>query len=255
MTNEVLASPTGWTIEEGNLCFGEDIKDETGHVRSWRFKEDYGKQFVLKSVCSKDSKYCAIWREKDLGHIDVWALEPRSRLPGGPLVDWPVFKFTVKHNRYHKSVNYVAVFVEREGVTYFLTCQKHGCLHLLDMQGQLKFHYDMCDYFIDYLITVNDKYVLIMGWMWTPFYSASLVPIEDLFKDPIHGVSFSVWEEGEKINTKTLASLIHDEKTLAGVCEWIEFYRKTMGCSTPEESEDEEEEEERKRVALHEHDV
>ena len=230
----------GWTIEDGALCFGEDIKDADGHVRSWRFKEEYGKSFPLIGISSDDGKYYAIWRGNDLGHMDVFALEPSKRVNGGPLVDWPVYKFTTKHNRYKKTANYVAKFVKHEGVTYFLTCQKHGCLHLLDMQGQVKFHYNLQDYFIDYLISVNDKYVLLLGWAWTPFYSAILLPLEKFFQAGSENEHFHVWDEGEKVDTDNLARLIDDEKTRAEIVHWIDYYRKATGWTTPQESEEEE---------------
>ena len=225
----------GWTIEDGKLCFGENIHDATGHVRAWHFEENYGTSLPLIAVSSDDDKCCAVWRHNDLGHMDVFALEPSKRVNGGPLVDWPVYKFTTKHNRYKKTANYVAKFVKHEGVTYFLTCQKHGCLHLLDMQGQVKFHYNLQDYFIDYLISVNDKYVLLLGWAWTPFYSAILLPLEKFFQASSENEHFHVWYEGEKVDTNTLARLIDDEKSRSNVCEWIAFYRK---ATASEEEED-----------------
>jgi hypothetical protein len=157
-----------WKLEDGTLSYNQ-YEVETEY--------DTKDQNALELKISPNGKYASVCNINSF-YADFYKLidddENSQQIPK--------YMYSLRRNTYRTSnTRYLLEFFNSQDITMFIFNSEHGIISVHDVETGKVLHNDECEdkFITDYTI-IDNKYLYIIGWFWTPIHFTALYKISDL---------------------------------------------------------------------------
>lgn len=190
---------------------------------------------TINLVVSADEKYAAI-TNIETNYVDVFKASGSN--------DYPEYIYSMKRSSYYPSkTSFVFHFIQHpvEDKQLFIFNKNHGELGVYDAETAKELHTDHAeDKFIIQMKVVDNEFLLLYGWYWTPVYFIYIYDIKHFLTRPNYeAVTLDTYEalnkhdEGEfYINSNNQIEAFHEGHPYHKIYELREYYDNHENITT-----------------------